>query len=198
MNNEKNEKFCEIYFCRLFKLLGKCQNSFNLKLLFENIWINILFIPAVPVVTDESNFSLKKLQAWMQTLNSLLPWCVRSCNRHACTICSTMCCEEALTLKYRPGFRLWMDVNIRCLCSWIQGITQIFLSPFTYKSCLQTSCLQIIMQLQVLFKELPRTLYILSEHVALPLHILSCLIPHYKSTAQVLWQHLARGAVVQG
>lgn len=150
------------------KSLGKCQNIFHLKVLFENVWINSLFIPAVLVATEESNFSLKKLQVGIQSLNSLLPWCVRSCNRHTRTRCSTMCWEEALTLSTGPvsGFG-WM----RASAAFVIGYRGSYksLSPFTYRSCLQTSCLQIIMWTQVLFKELPRTLYILPCCVALPL-----------------------------
>lgn len=88
--------------------------------------------------------------------------------------------HRVLGLKHRPGFRLWMDVSISCLCRCVQEFTQTSFPPFTYKSCLIISCLQIMFWLQVLSKDLPRTLHSLSGVWPCQLHIPSCLIPHYK------------------
>lgn len=88
--------------------------------------------------------------------------------------------HHVLGLKHRPGFGLWVDVSISCLCRCAQQFTQTSFSPFTYKSCLIISCLQIMFWLQVLSKDLPRTLHSLSGVWPCQLHIPSCLVPHYK------------------
>lgn len=60
MINEITKKICEVNVYTVSELLGKYQNIFHLKVLFENIQINGLFTPAVLIATEESNFSLKK------------------------------------------------------------------------------------------------------------------------------------------
>lgn len=50
------EHFWEVYIYTLPKLFSKCYTIFHLKVLFEDIWINSLFIPAV-VATEGQHFS---------------------------------------------------------------------------------------------------------------------------------------------
>lgn len=122
----------------------------------------------------------------MQSLNSLHLWCMRSCQRHTWTVRGITC------LHWGPGqvssFK-WMLV--------VPGDRRPHksLSIFTYNSWLQTNFIQILVLLQVLLKELPRKLYILSGSVALALAHPQL---EHKPTARGLWLHLARGIVAQG